>query len=384
MKLNHDIYREAMENVRISDEVGKKLLENAAEQNKRHQKKWKAQMAAAIAGILLVGLGVNSICYAQTGKNVLEMFAALYEDTGPKTPSEDFSVIAEGAIESGETITHGNIRFTLEYYFYDRGNMEIFAAIRTDSLDGTPLDMERVRERYGFGIDGGHSGMGQCSDAVYSKSKTSAYIYCHYRNEPDGFGNPPDKIKMEFWRVVCDDSEEMKPNETYDTEEIGTFTLVNTGKVKTRYADCSSLGYQAKKARITGGGLSLRFQENIWKEFYMDDSPINVMEIKMADGTVYRYGYVSRYEKIPLYDSKGKLQNKEDFSAEDAEKLDSYVIPEKREEDGLPENVHELSGGYAAGKENGGFTDFFVIFDDFINVDDIVAVEVDGVEMPLE
>lgn len=384
MKLNHDIYREAMENVKLSDEVGKKLLENAAEQNQQSQKKWKAQMAAAVAGILLITLGANGICYAQTGKNVLQMFAALYENIDPRSSSEDFAAIAEGAKESGETITNGNIKFTLEYYFYDRDNMEVFAAIRVDSLDGTQLDMEKVKDHYGFSVDGGGSAIGSHSNEVYNESHNCAWIYCHYKNEPDGYGNLPDKMKIEFWHVLIDDSEEMKMDATYETEDIGTFTLVPTGEIKTRYADCSSLGHQAQKARITGGGLSLRFQEGLGMEFYSDTSPINIMNIEMKDGTIYRYGYVSCYKKIPLYDVNGKLQNKEDFTAEEIEVLDTYVIPEKRENDNLPENVHEVGGGYTAGYENGGYTDFSVMFDDFIDVDDIVSLEIDGVEMPLE
>lgn len=54
--------------------------------------------------------------------------------------------LAAEARESGESITDGNLRFTLEYYWYDRENAEGFYAIRIDSLDGTPLDMEAVRK----------------------------------------------------------------------------------------------------------------------------------------------------------------------------------------------------------------------------------------------
>ena len=120
MKLNHDIYKEAMENVRISDETGRELLKLAAQKNALQKKRFRTQMAAAIPAILAISLGVNGICYAQTGKNVWEMFTSLYENMGVTSDSETFSAIAEGAKKSGESITCNNLKFTLEYYFYDR------------------------------------------------------------------------------------------------------------------------------------------------------------------------------------------------------------------------------------------------------------------------
>ena len=148
MKLNHDIYKASMENIRISDETGRKLLENAMQKNVQHKKKWRTQIAAAIAGILLVSLSVNGICYARTGKNVLEMFASLFENISSGSPSEELTAMADGAKELNQSVTHGNLRFTLERYIFDKQNGEVFIVMRTDSLNGTPLDVDSVNKSY--------------------------------------------------------------------------------------------------------------------------------------------------------------------------------------------------------------------------------------------
>ena len=68
MKLNHDIYKEAMENVRISDETGRELLKLAAQKNALQKKRFRTQMAAAIAAILAISLGVMASAMRRQGR----------------------------------------------------------------------------------------------------------------------------------------------------------------------------------------------------------------------------------------------------------------------------------------------------------------------------
>ena len=144
MKLNHDIYEEAMENVKLSDERGMKLIEQAMHQRNQRGQRRKLQAAAVVAAILTVAFSLNGICYAQTGKNVLEMFTVLFGNENV----EEMAELMDGARESGESVVYENLKFTLQYYWYDQENAEAIYTLRIDSLDGTPLDEEQINEKY--------------------------------------------------------------------------------------------------------------------------------------------------------------------------------------------------------------------------------------------
>lgn len=381
MKLNHDIYRASMENVRLSDETGRKLLENALQKSTRHKKNWRTRMTAAIAGILLVSLSMNGLCYAQTGKNVLQIFAGLFGNIDSDKPFEELVTMAEGAKEFGESVIHENFRFKLERYIFDKENGEVFIIMRTDSLDGTPLDMEYINKYYGILMEGGCGGYGKHSDPVFNKDKTSAWISYLNTEEFDESENPPDQINVEIYHCIYGGSDD-----TAETQRIGAFTLKEpTGQLKARYADCSSLKYCDTTARITGSGFSLTFNKNINDVIHTVDAPFHIIDITMADGTIYRIGSDRDYQwnhKMPLYDSEGNLKNKEDFTPEELEALES--TPGAADEEILPDNVYSIgSYGFISCFEN-GHTHFSASFDDFLDVDDIVAVHIDDVEMPLK
>ncbi len=388
MKLNHDIYREAMENVRISDKTGKELLELAAQQNRRHKKAFKTQMAAAIAAILAISLGVNGICYAQTGKNVLEMFAALYDNTDSLASSKTYSTIAEGANKSGESIACNNLKFTLDYYFYDRKNGEVYFAVRTDSLDNTPLDMERVNEHYTVDVKEGSSGTGNWNSPIYNDARDSAIVYYHYMLEADGEGNFPEKINFTIDHIIADDSQALQYDMTYDTEELGAIAMSPTGELKARYADCSFLPYCDSKAKITSGGFVLYFDEDIIEdEAFHTDKFFPFIEIKMKDGVTYRIGKSAEEKRtsktVPLYDVNGKLANPEDFSPEEAKTVETYTG--SASEKPLPENVYHIAGSYGFGGGAEGYSVYSATFHDyFIDVDDIAEVYIDNVKVSLE
>lgn len=388
MKLNHDIYREAMENVRISDETGRKLLELAAQKNARQSKRFRKQVAAAIAAILAISLGINGICYAQTGKNVLEMFGSLYENISVNSDSETFSAIAEGAKESGESITCNNLKFTLEYYFYDRTNGEVYFAMRIDTLDGSPLDMEQINWLYSMEISDASGGSGSWDNPIYNEAKNSAMIYYHYMVGVDDINKYPKKLHLYLHHVIGDDSQELDYDVSYETEELGDITMLPTGQLKARYADCSSLEYCDSKARITSGGIVLYFNEEIMEdEAFYTNAFFPYFEIKMKNGITYCIGdpVALGLKKVPIYDGGGNLQNYDDFTPEEAKLVEKYQIPTtgKRK---LPENVYEIAGSYGfSGGAPEGYCEYSAMFCDyFIDVDDIAEVYVNEVKVPLE
>lgn len=330
MKLNHDIYEATMANVRLSEEDGMRLLEEAAHRNMQRGQRWKMRAAAIALVILTLGISLNGICYAQTGKNALEMFLTMFQD-GDMNGME---ALAAEAKESGESITDENLRFTLEYYWYDRENVEGFYAIRIDSLDGTPLDIEAVRKSY-FVLPEAYFASALDAGSKMSEDGTSS-LECYYtQNAYDEFGKSADSAKINLWKYQ---------------ESIGCFQLEPTGQAKARYADFSALGLG--KARITGAGLKLSMN-CIWDKSY---KPFQVLDVVMKDGTIYR--------------------------SDDTEHL-SYTEAEQVQQE--IKNIHNCAHGYFASNEKANaWTVYTLAFADYINVDDIAAVYVDGVELPIK
>lgn len=370
MKLNHEIYKEAMDSIRLSDETGLKLIDEAFHRKAQRKQKQKLQAAAAIAAILITSLGINGICYAQTGMNVIEMFTSAFNNGN----SDQMEAFAEGAKESGESFTYGNLKFTLEYYWYDKEGAELFYAIRTSSLDKTPLDYEQISLDYSISPTVDIGGW-RFFEPVFNEDKTSYLQYYYIDCAYDNYGKPMDTmgINVRYDRV------DAVPE---DSADIGTFKLTPTGTMKTRYADCSILNNCSEKARITGTGIRMRFNEP-WTD---DGEPFNLLDIVMEDGTIYRSEYSEYYspeQAVPIYNGEGELLNPEEI----AETVPEYVTdPSKIRKcpirsafrNGDDNMLHDASGDLHE------WTVCTVIFGDFIEVNDISAIYIDGVEIPLE
>ena len=327
MKLNHDIYEEAMENVKLSDERGMKLIEQAMHQRKQRGQRRKLQAAAVVAAILTVVLSLNGICYAQTGKNVVEMFTTLFANEN----MEEMAELMDGARESGEFVVYENLKFTLECYWYDQENGEAIYTMRIDSLDGSPLDIEKINQDYII-MDGS----------------------CYVEGVLDQSGNPVDKINIE----VCHYED--------DCPAIGSFTLEPTGKMKARYVDFSFLKECSSKAKITGTGWTVKFDRK-WREY---EEPFDTMDIVMKDGTVYRSGFHPKPQVLPIYNAEGEVLNEEELEGE-------------------PRKEQLIYCGYSSYNDNfqgqeDGWSVYHASFRNYIDVDDIETVYMDGVELQLE
>lgn len=346
MKLNHDIYEEAMENVKLSDERGMKLIEQAMHQRNQRGQRRKLQAAAVVAAILTVAFSLNGICYAQTGKNVLEMFTVLFGNENV----EEMAELMDGARESGESVVYENLKFTLQYYWYDQENAEAIYTLRIDSLDGTPLDEEQINEKY---IVLERSRFVSSYDRVVSKDKTYFEEYHYVEDAFNKLGDPVDKMYID----VC--------HYEGNCPVIGSFTLEPTGKMKARYMDLSFLEGCSSKAKIIGTGWKVKFDQR-WREY---EEPFNTLDIVMKDGTVYRSGFHPTPQVIPVYDVNGELLNEQELEEE----------PGKER---VRECYHSsMMSGQQLMEE---WSVFHVTFPNYINVDDIEAVYMDGVELPLE
>lgn len=345
MNLSHDIYEEAMENVKLSDEKGMRLLEEAAYQKQQRGQRWKLRASAIVAAILTVSISLNGICYAQTGKTALEMFMSLYE----RGDMEEVGALVRETKICGDFIVYENMKFTLVYYWYDQENVEAFFAIRVDSLNGTPLDAETVQEMYYILPGGGWYSSSNNPGYETIGDGTSLMGYYYTAGAYDKSGNPVEKMSIRISK--------------YQTE-IGTFELEPTGQARARYADFDVQGKDSMQIRITGAGLKV-FLSDIWD---MEDKtsprnildkehkPFRVLDVVMKDGAVYRA------DTTPLSNYHGE----------------EIVVTEEEE------NIHKCDWECFMGPRDENWAVFSFSFRDYIDVDDIAGVYIDGTELTLK
>lgn len=343
MTLNHDIYEEAMENVKLSDETGMRLIEEARNRRKVHRQKSRVQVAAVLAVIITAAVSFNGFCYAQTGQNVWEMFTSHWELFN----KENMTELVAGVKESGEFVIHNNKKFTLERYWYDKENVELFYTIRIDSMDGTSLDKYELRDYTIYT----NSDSYRAESSTQEINEDGSSILQNWRGGSvyDKDGKPFNEIKL-YLRYYGEEEEPI----------LKTFLLEPTGELEVRYADLSFMKGCSEKARINGGGIKIYFDED-WKE---GQPPFEWLDVMMKDGTIYRGGTDDKV--FPRYNVKGELLNADELG------LDSEDI-KKCEHDWV-----------RAASDQKEWLVFYIKFDDFINVDEIEAVYVDNVRVPIE
>ncbi len=332
-----------------------KLLDEAVHKARQHRQKAKVQAAAVIAVFLTVALSLNGICYAQTGKNAWEMFHAFFDNSNQGEMTE----FMEKAKESGESFTYKNLRFTLEQYLYDKENSELFYTVLVESTDGTSLNEEQMFDDYSISVESG-KGMGNAY-TEWSEDRTSYREYGVMKSNYDKSGKPMDMNKLQ----VC----------IYegDCPAIGSFDIETTGRMKTRYMDVSFLEGCSEKAKITGTGVKIFFEKG-WFDRNLDgeeikNRPFERLDVVMKDGTVFRGGNHRGRDVIPVYNGKGELLNAEEIQG--ATKAED-----------IRECFEEWSGGDPRDGEY--WLSYHINFPEIINVDNIDAVYLNNVKIPLE
>lgn len=380
MMLEHNTYREAISDVKLPDDVGMEIMEGAIRRKEQRTQKLRARAIAAIAATFIIAFGANGICYAQTGMNIWDLLGATYHKTEEATAAN----LAEGFQKSGQTITYGNLQFTLEYYYFDPINCEAYYSIRTDSLDGTPLNLENIADsdishEWTFGSSpnrkggfepGGWTSNGPISPSYVNDAHTAIQMFYHdvytYENE----GSPEDTMEV-FLNVR--DGEEVENGITYYKykKAEGSFLLKPTGQLKSLYADGSSMD-GCTTIKVTTGGICLYFHNNIGYD--PEEYPFHLITLKMKDGTNYYVFDAPPEGWEPLdreaLDASGNFQDT-GYRTPDGEEIPRESI------------LGQFSGGGGGGGKYMWNYDFSGTFNSLINVDDIAGIYVDGVEMPL-
>lgn len=374
MILEHNTYKEAVSDVNLSDEAGMEMLENAIRKKERWSQKWRSQAIAVVAGIMVVALSANGICFAATGKSAWELFKATYREN-----SKEAAVIADNFQQMGDSVVSDNLSFTLEEYWYDTDNGMAYFTIRTDSLDGSPLSEDE--ELYVVDPSFNHTGsMNVSHKTVVSEDKTSIWRYYHVMiayNKDDNrdmrwapsvrAGGSEDALLVNL--EVADGGVNEYGCATY--KEAGSFLLEPTPsmKMKNLDLDCSPLA-ECKEIKVTGGGIKLYFA-NAYGEGHEKEHPFGMIELRMKDGTSC-------------------------FAVEDLPEGDWEILSEADGEiTGYKSESMDITGDRYLGGFSGGAginyygeslycSEYSCMFNRFIDLDDVVAVYVDGVELPIK
>lgn len=368
MLLEHNTYKEAISDIRLSEERGMEMMENTMKRKEQWSQKWKAQMVAIAAGIAVIILSVNGICFAATGMNAWDLLQSLYRNNG-----EEAEMMSKMFRESGETLTDGNLQFTLERYWYDKDNGMAYFTIRTDSLDGSRLDDPEV-----YVVNPRFNSFGSMtlipSEPVLSEDGTSftkhysltlAYVSGGEEDSPNATeGISPDA--QVYTIEVKDGGLNEHGFPTY--KKIGQFILEPTGTMPNLQLDGSSLEH-CVKISLTGGGLRMFFNTDF--DLENGEEPFNIVEIKMKDGTT-----ASVVQALPEGNWEPILGGREGVE----------IIGYKSDTVDMSGERYLGSFSYGGGGSEEDHTmkcQFISKFNRFINIDDVESVSVDGVELPI-
>lgn len=374
MMLEHNTYKEAVSDVRLTEEAGMEMLDNAIKRKQQWSQRWRVKTAAVVAGIFVVVLSANGICFAATGMNAWDFFQHIYQST-----SEEAEVIARNFNEMGEKLVDGNVQYTMENYWYDPDAGMAYFTIRTDSLDGKALsedpDVYVAEPKFNW-VSGSTS---VDYEQIVSDNKLSIRRLYHV-----SMSHPKDAEEV-YWRpeveagaskdslVICLQAEDGGLNEhgmaTY--KDIGSFILepLDMMRMKMLNVDYSVLEH-CSGLDITGGGMRILFTTRYGEEKI--EYPFGYLELKMKDGSSYYV--VEDVERLPEGNWKMESNEEGEITGWKSETMD--ITGERY-----------LGGGFGGGSGGAGMNveyEFGGTFNRFIEIDDVVAVYVDGVELPVK
>lgn len=369
MLLEHNTYKEAISDIRLSEERGMEMMENAMKRKERWSQKWKVQMAAVAAGIAVIVLSVNGICFAATGMNAWDLIQSLYSDNG-----EEAEMMSKMFRESGETLTDGNLQFTLERYWYDKDNGMAYFTIRMDSLDGSRLDdsedayvVNPIFNSFGYMTVGHGEPVVSENGASITRHYYMMIAYTSGGEEMSPSATQAISPDAQVYSVEVNDGG-LNENGCSTYKKIGQFVLEPTGTMPNLQLDGSSLAH-CGKITLTGGGMRLYF------DTYFDEEngqhPFNIVEIKMKDGTT-----ASVVQALPEGNWEPVLGGR------DGVEIIGY------KSDTVDMTGEKYLGDFANG--GGGDEDkniwdsqYLARFNRFINIEDVESVSIDGVELPV-
>ncbi len=352
MNLDHETYTKAMADINLADETGEQLLLRAQKRAaaKKAGRKRLAAAAACAAVAVVAGAGIS---YAATGGTPLGLFFALFEDNNTSEVLE----LSEGFTECNETVTDGNLDFTLERYWYDKENGIVYLESEISTNDGSSLnDQADITESWSFILDAE-------SSYIISKTGTQDDTALHLYEIHKVWNDENELTNEIICRVLSEEN------------EVGSFRLENTGETASRTADLSEICAGAT-LQITGGILFVSMPDINLTD---TDDPlvyaqqmVSQIDVEMSDGTVYQFVFSDLAEsdvtgESASTDTADTSEENRTLTASEA----SYVASQ------LGINATHQDDGLWQISMQGVFTNF-------IDVSEITAVRINGKEVALQ
>lgn len=389
-------YKKAMENVILSDEMGMKLLNQAEERASQKRRRLGQRLAAAILSIAILGALGTGACYASTGQSPISLFENLFTNNN----EEAVQKTSDQFVESNETIYFEdlNLNITLEKYVFNREQGVMFCQLKVCAADGSYLvDWDDLYQYLKSSGNGENYRSADALQADCTKNPEKMYFYrdmCENLLEDRLAFSPSSSefdyalgaytcsVKNEYtaylYKMLCAaDTSDITSNTVSDADSdadsdiklpikdngdiystqlstppsiIGEFTLKETGQLDIRTLDCSSIPY-CKHAEISGGFIRLNFDAAQKDQWEKNKYPITTLIIKLKDGTQYIYD--------DAYD--------DEIITEQIQKNENLVLIDNM---GFITTPH-IKNAYSS-------------FPDYLDLDDIDSILINGRECPMK
>lgn len=362
MKLNHESYKQAFSNITLDDRIGLELISNAKMARLRKKKKIMSQVAAVIICLVLAGGAGTGICYARTGTDPIHFFALLFRHSSVEAVKQ----LADGFAESDQILMDGNVKVALDSYLYDKEKGIILSNVTFSTINGA--DFYTKDEMDAYRAVGGNTG--EADDEILKSMLVRDFGVVS--GSSANTGNHAIVIEnghtFHYYEIITDmngeknDLDQLVIRGNNETGVLGAFKLEPTGNIK--MVDLNIKGITAcDTAQITGGYLKICWNTDVIMDETTDpleQLPFSKIEVTLKDGTIYHY-----QKPDPVWAKMG------DHTMDKEEQV--YYAEE--------EGVTKLFGGSIMMDNDNNQSDWLMRFPDFINVDDIVSVTLDGQEI---
>ncbi|WP_294902666.1 DUF4179 domain-containing protein [uncultured Eubacterium sp.] len=360
MKLNHESYEKAFSNITLDDRIGMELVSDAKAARLHKKKKIMSQVAAAIICLVLAGGAGTGICYARTGTDPIHFFAMMFQHASVKAVEQ----LADGFVESDQVLMDGNVKVTLDSYLYDKEKGIIISNVTFATIDGSDFYTKDEMDAYRAGGEN----PGETDDEILKSmflgnfgvaSGSSANTASHAIVIENGH-------TFHYYAIITDmngrknTSDQLVIRGNNEAGVIGVFKLEPTGTIKAIDLNVENIA-ACDTAQITGSYLKICWNADTTVDVSTDpleQLPFSKVEVTLKDGTIYRY-----QKPDPAWTKKG------DYTMDQEEQ--AYYA----EEDGI---IKIFSGSVMMDNDQ---SDWLMRFPDFINVEDIVSVTLDGQEI---
>lgn len=347
--------------------------------------------AACVMAVVFVGTGV---CYAATGESPIRLFRALFNSSD----SHAVAQMEEGFVESNTVFEFDNLQFTFEHYFFDEGQGVILAEMMLETKDGSPIISweEAYEEAQNDGEVSVVASSAEQWKKVCREDEEQYQIYSDICESLltenillewplDGATSMysvqiEDEGRWRIYELVVENAiNEQESDVNTDTDQdltekkqsslmrivyqdkiVGEVSMGNTGTLRSRGVDERKI-LNCTKISLTGAYMQMRFHNDSDNSDSSDfEIPFDKFEITMKDGYIYQWA-----DNAWVFDQEPGteriLTEAEEKALEDEKgvtKIRNY---------GISYNVQ-------------GNSVVLFHFPEFINVDDIVSVTIDGVE----